>query len=783
MKIKTLYVRFYRSFNFDFVRKARPNAERLSWEEIDGAWFPFIRVRIDPVVTAVVGANESGKSHLIGALKAALTGANFDERDFCRYSTLFSAEEGKRRVPDFGLDLELDAEDLAALSEADFGEQALTLLRLSGGTNQTLGSDGEPRTLSDDQLGALQSRLPRPFELETGVAIPKSVSFETLTARDATALSDRRKRVSVIEALKDVGDVGNADAIRTAADQIAGLLSPQGVDEAAAKRGRASDALARTLLIDIARIAPDSFSDLEQAVKAEEEGNASALIDSMNRSIATHLNISRWWSQDEDFELRLDVREHEVVFLVRDKTGISYSFDERSTGLRYFLGYYVQLKAHEPEKDRPEVLLMDEPDAFLSNVGQQDLLRLFESFARPEPPGREDQVVYVTHSPFLVNKNAAHRLRVLDKGSDEEGTRVVRDASHNHYEPIRSSVGGFVAETAFVGGANLFVEGLADQVLLAATAALLRDRGIAPGLLPDLNAVTIVPCGSASHVPYMTYLARGRDEVKPPCVVLLDGDEEGQKAIKRLEKGDVDDRPIIDPAYIVDVGKWAAQLSLKPTPGVEVREIEDLIPRSLMLAAARSYAQHFMRLDEAASKKLTSDAVGKAVADADKRSWTGLKRAFADTFGGVEIDKVGFARELADLLERSRREGASPQGVEALAHNFGALLRELAERMAEARRTEVDRRRNRQLKQLAKSFERDHTLSARRDEAEEVLRAIERTLEDSPQDDVIRQRAAEIRRYFGLKPEDTDLVAEHDRFLEELRDLPQQPRVAQEQET
>jgi len=501
----------------------------------------------------------------------------------------------------------------------------------------------------------------------------------------------------------------------------------------------------------------------------------------MNRSIATHLNISRWWSQDEDFELRVDVREHEVVFLVRDKTGISYSFDERSTGLRYFLRYYVQLKAHEPEKDRPEVLLMDEPDAFLSNVGQQDLLRLFESFARPSPPEREDQVVYVTHSPFLVNKNAAHRLRVLDKGSDEEGTRVVRDASHNHYEPIRSSVGGFVAETAFVGGANLFVEGLADQVLLAATTALLRDRGTAPGLLPDLNQVTIVPCGSASHVPYMAYLARGRDEVKPPCVALLDGDDDGRRAINRLGRSDVDGRPIIDPAYIVDLGRWAADVSLKPTPGVQVRETEDLIPRSLMLAAARMYAQHFMGLDEAGARKLTSAAVGSAVTNADKRSWKGLKQAFADTFGGAEIDKVGFARELADLLERSRREGTSPQGIEALADNFGALLRELAERMTEARRTEVDRRRNRQLKQLARSFERDYPSSARRDEGEEVLRAIERSLEDSPQDDIIRQRAAEMRRDFGLKPEDTAPIAEHERFLEELRNLPQQPRVAQEQ--
>jgi hypothetical protein len=778
MRITTLYVRFYRSFNFDFVRKANPEAGRLSWEEVDGSWFPFIRVPLDAVITAIVGANESGKSHLIGAIKAALTGSGFDHRDFCRYSTLFSTEEGKRRVPDFGLELELNPDDREALGDAGVDGQSITFLRFSGGVKQMIGSDGEAQTLSDDGLAALEARLPRAFELDTGVAVPKSVSFETLTAREPTSLSDRSKRMAVIEALRGLGD---AEAIRTGADQLAGLLSPQGESETEVERREASNALARTLLVDIAHIAPDAFADLEKAVQAEEEGSASALIDSMNRSIATHLNISRWWSQDEEFELRVDVREHEVVFLVRDKTGISYSFDERSTGLRYFLGYYVQLKAHEREKDLPEVLLMDEPDAFLSNVGQQDLLRLFENFARPEHPPREDQVVYVTHSPFLINKNAAHRLRVLDKGSDEEGTRVVRDASHNHYEPIRSSVGGFVAETAFVGGSNLFVEGLADQVVLVAATALLRGRGRAPGLLPDLNAVTIVPCGSASHVPYMAYLARGRDEVKPPCVALLDGDDEGRRAIKRLERSDVDGRAIISPEYIIDLGNWAEQATLKTTPGIKVRELEDLIPRSLMLAAARAYAQRFMNLDEGAAGKLKSTVVGKAVAAAGKRSWKGLEDAFAATFDGAQIDKVGFARELADVLERSRREETSPQGLEAFIHNFGALLRELAERLADARRNEVYRRRNRQIKQLTRGFERDHPHGARRDQADEVLRAVERNLEDSSEDDQIRLRATEMRRQFGLKPEDTDPVADYETFLEELRSLAHRPRVVQEQ--
>jgi len=43
----------------------------------------------------------------------------------------------------------------------------------------------------------------------------------------------------------------------------------------------------------------------------------------------------------------------------------------------------------------------------------------------------------------------------------------------------------------------------------------------------DLNTLTIVPAGSASHIPYMVFLARGRDADQPAVVVLLDGDAEG----------------------------------------------------------------------------------------------------------------------------------------------------------------------------------------------------------------------------------------------------------------
>ena len=77
------------------------------------------------------------------------------------------------------------------------------------------------------------------------------------------------------------------------------------------------------------------------------------------------------------------MRETDLAFIIRDRTGTDYSFSERSHGLRYFLSYFVQYLAHEPPTDRPEILLMDEPDAFLSSQGQRDLLKIFDAFAFP----------------------------------------------------------------------------------------------------------------------------------------------------------------------------------------------------------------------------------------------------------------------------------------------------------------------------------------------------------------------------------------------------------------
>lgn len=53
--------------------------------------------------------------------------------------------------------------------------------------------------------------------------------------------------------------------------------------------------------------------------------------------------------------------------------------------MAHFLGYFVRYLSHEPAST-DEVLLMDEPDAYLSTSGQQDLLKVFDAFANPAGP-------------------------------------------------------------------------------------------------------------------------------------------------------------------------------------------------------------------------------------------------------------------------------------------------------------------------------------------------------------------------------------------------------------
>jgi predicted ATP-dependent endonuclease of OLD family len=293
--------------------------------------------------------------------------------------------------------------------------------------------------------------------------------------------------------------------------------------------------LAHDLLCKIAKINSEAISDLANAMADNDVGYTQALVDRINNQLQINLNFPAYWAQDSKFRILLSAKDHNIEFSIIDKTGTKYSFQERSSGLKYFLSYFIQHRAYMPDSSHPEILLMDEPDTFLSSQAQQDLLKIFEEVVNSDVEKKASQVIYVTHSPFLIDKNHAERIRVLDKGNDHEGTRVVGNVSKTHYEPLRSAFGAFVAETVYISHCNLMVEGPADQVLLAGATTYLRAFcQISKRMCLDLNEITIVPAGGAQSIPYLTYLARGRDAEQPAVIALLDSDKEGSDVRAKL---------------------------------------------------------------------------------------------------------------------------------------------------------------------------------------------------------------------------------------------------------
>jgi hypothetical protein len=77
MRLTRLCVRFYKSFNYDYERKAARGADRDPSDVLDdGAFYPYVRVDIEPSITTIVSANESGKrmSLALAALRGVRPG-------------------------------------------------------------------------------------------------------------------------------------------------------------------------------------------------------------------------------------------------------------------------------------------------------------------------------------------------------------------------------------------------------------------------------------------------------------------------------------------------------------------------------------------------------------------------------------------------------------------------------------------------------------------------------------------------------------------------------------
>lgn len=212
---------------------------------------------------------------------------------------------------------------------------------------------------------------------------------------------------------------------------------------------------------------------------------------------SNHLSkqILKYWSQNKHIELRFDVRPalpndpegmregHNLWGMVHDSVHkVSTGLGARSRGFVWFFSFLAWY-SQQHKSGESLILLLDEPGLFLHASAQGDFLRYMEAELKDV-----NQVLYTTHSPFLVDTKRFDRVRIVEDKSmetdeelppDKQGTKVYTDVlevSEGTLFPLQGALGYEIAQTLFIGPNCLIVEGPSDLLYIQAISSPRRPE-------------------------------------------------------------------------------------------------------------------------------------------------------------------------------------------------------------------------------------------------------------------------------------------------------------------
>src|SRR6266851_4650 len=319
-------------------------------------------------------------------------------------------------------------------------------------------------------------------------------------------------------------------------------------------------------LCKVAGLDPAKLNKLQGEQKTEERNQIA------NRASAVVTGeVRRLW-KDRPLKVRFNLDGAHFDTLISDPTttfDVEVNLDERSRGFRWFFSFYITFSADtDGGAAKNAILLLDEPGLYLHIQSQKDLLTHWEK-------DFDNQIVYTTHSPFMIPIQALDCLRTVNI-SEDEGTTVTNNPTGDGrtLAPIRAALGYYYADTLFIGPNNLIVEGVTDWWILEAVSNHLISAG-QTGLAVGLS---ICPVDGASKVPNMVSVLTAQH-----LNVLVLFDDENQAHQIRKE--------IITSKLIREERVILVSDCLAPQKPPEA-DIEDLIDPGVHEALAReSYAK------------------------------------------------------------------------------------------------------------------------------------------------------------------------------------------------
>ncbi|NUF65539.1 AAA family ATPase, partial [Acinetobacter bereziniae] len=236
---------------------------------------------------------------------------------------------------------------------------------------------------------------------------------------------------------------------------------------------------------------------LFQYWSANQDLNIEFKIDKKTATAQRHVNTNYGNATTVD----TNIVEHVLDIRVKNsKTRVSLPLQNRSKGFNWFFSFLVWFNKIQADSNSKYILLLDEPGLNLHATAQADLLRFLESLVD------KYQVIYTTHSPFMVETTKLNRVRTVFSDSDSSiVSDSIQQKDPNTLFPLQAALGYDVAQNLFISKKNLLVEGVSDLLYLTTISEYLNANN-RTGLNED---ITIVPTGGLDKVASFISLLRG----------------------------------------------------------------------------------------------------------------------------------------------------------------------------------------------------------------------------------------------------------------------------------
>jgi len=451
----------------------------------DSSW-----VRVDDV-TALVGKNESGKTAFLQAIRKinSISGEEdtFSIRDYPRKGYIkYKKIHDQNPCEVAQAEFELNAEEISEI-EANFGDGILA---------------------SNKVIVTKNYKNERNWKISLAESVSQPPNVTTFTQPSTPAPTSFQSAVQAVDEVSNVSERISKQFLEKWLPKFVyfdnyslmrGKISINELRQRSENGGPFDDA-DRTFL-SLLTLSGVSLEDLEKDLGYED-----IKVELESASITITDEIFEYWQQNRQLKVEFDVSQADPrdaaplnqgkilhVRIENARHRVTVSFDERSKGFVWFFSFLSYFSHLEETESGDLIILLDEPGTALHAMAQKDFLRFMDERLSPRC-----QVLYTTHSPFMIDLEKLHRIRLV-QDMDGVGTVITDDPVHNDREtvfPLQMALGYQMAQTLFLSPHCLMVNSPSDLIYLQVLGDMVAAEA---GSRIDPRWV-IIPVGSTDNL-------------------------------------------------------------------------------------------------------------------------------------------------------------------------------------------------------------------------------------------------------------------------------------------